>query len=125
MDFVNYNKPLCKMIESIIKDHLVKYLKDNNILLNKQYGFLLGQSAVLQLLNVLDQSTEAIDNGFYIDVIYCDFMKAFDKVQHMWMFVKSFEILLFSNPNKIVDWIESFLAIRKQRVIVNGTPSSW
>ena len=71
------------MIESIIKDHLVKYLKDNNILLNKQYGFLLGQSAVLQLLNVLDQSTEAIDNGFSIDVIYCDFMKAFDKVKHI------------------------------------------
>ena len=28
-------------------------------------------------------------------------------------------------PSKIVDWIESFLTNRKQRVIVNGTPSSW
>ena len=28
-------------------------------------------------------------------------------------------------PSKIVDWIESFLINRKQRAIVNGTPSSW
>ena len=46
---------LCKIMESIIKDHFLKYLKDNNILSNKQYGFLPGRSTVLQLLNVLDQ----------------------------------------------------------------------
>ena len=71
---------LYKIMESVIKEHLLKYLEDNNILSNKQYGFLPGRSTVLQLLNVLDQWTEAIDNGFYVDVIYCDFMKAFDKV---------------------------------------------
>ena len=54
-------------MESIIKD-----LKDNNTLSNKQYGFLPGRSTVLQLLNVLDQWTEATDNEFYVDVIYCD-----------------------------------------------------
>ena len=109
-------------MESVIKDHLLKYLKDNNILSNKQYGFLPGQSTVLQLLNVLDQLTEAIDNGFYVDVIYCDFMKAFDKVpwKHLLKVLKYYCI-----PSKIVDWIESFLTNRKQRVIVNGTPSSW
>ena len=73
-------------MESIIKYHLLKHLKDNNILSNKQYGFLPGRSTVLQLLldqwTDLDQWTEAIDNGFYVDVIYCDFMKAFDKVPH-------------------------------------------
>ena len=77
---------LCKIMESIIKYHLLKHLKDNNILSNKQYGFLPGRSTVLQLLldqwTDLDQWTEAIDNGFYVDVIYCDFMKAFDKVPH-------------------------------------------
>ena len=32
--------------------------------------FLPGRSTGLQLLNILGQWTEAIDNGFYADVIY-------------------------------------------------------
>ena len=79
---VSLTSILCKIMESIIKDHILKYLKDNNILSKKQYGFLPGRSTVLQLLIVLDQWTEAIDNGFYVDVIYCAFMKAFDKVPY-------------------------------------------
>ena len=119
---VSLTSILCKIMESIIKDHLLKYLKDNNILSNKQYGFLPGRSTVLQLLNALDQRTEATDNGFYVDVIYCDFMKAFDKVPHK----RLLKVLkYYCIPSKIVDWIESFLSNRKQRVIVNGTPSSW
>ena len=113
---------LYKIMESIIKEHLLKYLKDNNILSNKQYGFLPGRSTVLQLLNVLDQWTEAIDNGFYVDVIYCDFRKAFDKVPHKCLLKL---LKYYCITSKIVDWTESFLTNRKQRVIVNGTPSSW
>ena len=66
-------------MESIIKEHILKYLKDNNILSIKQYGFLPGRFIVLQLLIALDQWIKVIDNGFYVDVIYCDFVKAFDK----------------------------------------------
>ena len=38
---------------------------------------------VLQLVQVLDTWTEILDMGGCIDVIYCDFMKAFDKVPHL------------------------------------------
>ena len=38
---------------------------------------------VLQLVQVLDKWTEILDMGGCIDVIYCDFMKAFDKVPHL------------------------------------------
>ena len=113
---------LYKIMESVIKEHLLKCLEDNNILSNKQYGFLPGRSTVLQLLNVPDQWTEAIDNGFYVDVIYCNFMKVFDKVPHKHLLKV---LKYYCIPSKIVDWIESFLTNRKQRVIVNGTPSSW
>ena len=121
---VSLTSILCKIMESIIKDHLLKYLNDNNILSNKKYGFLPGRSTVLQLLNVPDQWTEAIDTGFYVDVICCDFMKAFDKVPHKRLLKVS---KCYCIPSKIVDLIESFLTNRKQRVIVNGTPtpSSW
>ena len=119
---VSLTSILCKIMESIIKDHLLKYLKDNNILSNKQYGFFPGRSTVLQLLNVLDQCSEAIDNRFYVDVVYCDFRKAFDKVPHNWLLKV---LKYYCIPSKIVNRIENFLTNRKQRVIVNGTPSSW
>ena len=49
-------------------------------------------------------------------------MKAFDKVPHK----RLLKVLkYYSIPSNIVDWIKSFLTSRKQRVIVNGTPSSW
>ena len=79
---VSLTSILCKIMELIMKDHLLKYLKNSNILSNKQYGFLPGRSTVLQLLNVLDLWIEATDNGFYVDIIYNNFMKAFDKVPH-------------------------------------------
>ena len=47
-----------------------------------QYGFISGRSTSLQLLEVLDKWTEALDNGHYVDCIYMDFQKAFDKVPH-------------------------------------------
>ena len=97
-------------MESIIKDHSLKYLKDNNVDSNKQYRFLLHRSTVLQLLNILDQWTETVDNEFYVDVIYCDFMKAFDKVLHKRL-LKVFKYYCITS--EIVDWTESFLIKRK------------
>jgi hypothetical protein len=36
----------------------------------------------MQLLEVLDKWIEALDNDHYVDCIYMDFQKAFDKVPH-------------------------------------------
>ena len=48
-------------------------------------------------------------------------MKAFDKVPRK----RLLKVLkYYCIPSKIVDLIESFLTNRKQRVIVNGIPSS-
>jgi hypothetical protein len=49
----------------------------------KQFGFISGRSTVLQLLQVLEKWTEILDKGGCVDTIYCDFMKAFDKVPHL------------------------------------------
>ena len=50
----------------------------NNLFSTKQYGFINGRSTVLQLLNVMDTWTSAIDKGDCVDTVYLDFMKAFD-----------------------------------------------
>ena len=60
---VSLRSILCKVMGSILKDYILDFLCKNNILSNKQYGFLPGRSTILQLLNVSDKWTEAIDNG--------------------------------------------------------------
>ena len=40
------------------------------------------RSTCLQLLNVLNDLTEAWENNIEVDIIYLDFMKTFDAVPH-------------------------------------------
>ena len=61
---------VCKIMETIVRDHITTYMKSNNLFSNKQYGFISGRSTSLQLLNVWNHWTEALDQGFKIDCIY-------------------------------------------------------
>ena len=81
-----------------------------------------GKILVLQLLKVLHSWTETLENGGCIDVVYCDFMKAFDKVPHRRLIGKLQSCGIKGN---ILDWVAAMLSHRSQRVRVNNTFSSW
>ena len=119
---VSLTSIICKTIEKIIRSRIIAHMNSNSLFSKKQYGFISGRSTSLQLLEVLDKWTEAIDDGLDIDCIYTDFQKAFDKVPHRRLLekVKSYGI-----EATVVKWIESFLKDRTQRVIVNGEESEW
>ena len=89
---------------------------------DKQFGFVKGRSTVLQLLKVLDDWTEAIENGLQTDIIYTDFQKAFDSVAHGRLINK---LASYGIKGNLLLWIKSFLTGRRQRVKVNGIPSAW
>ena len=72
----------CKILESFIRDHLMKYFLDNGLFSCRQYGFIKGRSTVLQLLKLIDVWTSDLESGGQVDVIYTDFEKAFDRVSH-------------------------------------------
>ena len=73
---------LCKVMEGCIRDQKVDHITANDLFSNSQFGFIKGRSTGLQLLNVMDLWTKALDNSLSIDTIYLDFMKAFDTVPH-------------------------------------------
>ena len=73
---------VCKMMESVIRDHIVSYMSANNLFANEQYGFVPNRDCMTNLLSALEDWTEAIESGFDMDVIYTDFAKAFDSVPH-------------------------------------------
>lgn len=113
---------VCKLMETIVREEVMEHMKSNKLFSRRQFGFLPGRSTVLQLVQVIDDWVQIMEEGGVVDVIYCDFMKAFDKVPHKRLIekVKSYNIGV-----KCVKWIEEFLKDRRQRVLVNGICSDW
>ena len=54
-----------KMLERIMYNHLQKYLKDQNILYNKQFGFRTGHSTEHAIAQLVDQIYEAFEKNEY------------------------------------------------------------
>ena len=79
---ISLTSVVSKIMESLIRDEMDSYMKQNNLFNKNQYGFRKGRSTTLQLLKVLDEITEQIDCGYEVDVIYTDFRRAFDSVSH-------------------------------------------
>ena len=57
-----------------------------------------------------------------MDIVYLDFAKAFDKVPHRRLLEK---LKAHSLGGQVLAWIKSWLADRKQRVVLNGKTSNW
>jgi len=55
-------------MEKLIRTHIIQHMKANKLFSNKQYAFIAGRSTVLQLLEVIDAWSEALDEG--LDILY-------------------------------------------------------
>ena len=112
----------CKILESLIRDNIMSFLKQNNLFSSKQYGFIRGRTSVLQLLTLTDQWSACLEQGGQIDIIYTDFEKAFDKVPHRRLLSK---LESYGINVVVIKWIEQFLCYRKHRVRINSCYSKW
>ena len=113
---------ISKIIESFIRDALVKHMTDNNLFSNEQHGFLPKRNCVSQLLETLEIWCQLLEEGKCIDVIYTDFSKAFDSVPHIRL-IKKLES--YGINGNLLNWILSFLTNRKQRVRIKSCMSKW
>jgi hypothetical protein len=97
-------------------------MKRNNFFTRKEYGFISGRSTALQLLEVLDKWTGALDLGYSIDCVYMDYQKAYDAVPHKRLHNK---LTSYGIHEQLIAWIDNFLSNRVQQVGVNGERSAW
>ena len=111
----------CKLMEKLVKDAVLEYLVEHDLLSKKQFGFISGRSTVTQLLQYLDKCAAVIASGGVVDSIYFDFSKAFDTVPHRRLSAK---MEAYGIKGKLLKWIEAFLTGREQVVRVNGEMSS-
>ena len=119
---VSLTSVICKLLERLIKDHMVDFLVKHKLLNSSQHGFLKARSCLTNMLCFLEEITKWIDVGLPVDIIYLDFQKAFDKVPHQRLLLK---LKAHGIGDSITDWIEQWLTDRRQRVVVDGEVSNW
>lgn len=112
---------LIKLFEKLLRNKIVKYLEANNLMNNNQHGFRRFRSCLSQLLEHYDLLLEILQTNNNADVIYLDFAKAFDVVDHHILLRK---LKGFGITGKIGKWIFQFLTNRIQYVTVEGKSSS-
>ena len=105
-----------KMLERIMYNCLQKYLKDQNILYDKQFGFQTGHSTDHTIALLVDQIYEAFEKNEYTLGVFIDLSKAFDTVDHSILLRK---LELYGITGRNYAWIKSYLSNRLQYIQVD------
>ena len=58
------------------------FIDKKGCLNNKKHGFRIGSSCLSALFSVFDDIMHMLEAGGSVDMVYLDFSKAFDKVDH-------------------------------------------
>ena len=111
---------IAKAMEKIVRKAIVSYLEGNNILNPNQHGFHGGHSTLSQLLSHAEEITHRMEEGALVDVVYLDFSKAFDKVDHGILLKTCRDVGI---SGKLGVWLHGFLTNREQYVSTNGSSS--
>ena len=111
---------IIKIFERIIRDQLVAFLEEHNLLCRNQHGFMKGRSCLTQLLLHIDTILNNMLENKDTDVIYLDFAKAFDKVDHQILLKK---LHGFGVRGKLLTWLNCYLSNRQQTVVIDGNHS--
>ena len=103
-----------KLLERIMYNRLYKFLLENNILYQKQFGFQNAHSTEHAILQLVNQITEAFSQGKYTLGIFLDLSKAFDTVNHNILLEK---LKAYGIQSENLKWCRSYLSNRKQFIL--------
>ena len=107
-----------KVLERCVFTRLYIHLKC--LITDLQHGFMKNRSCVTQLLSVLHAIRLNLDKNIQTDVIYLDFAKAFDSVDHKILLAK---LKAYGISGQLLSWLADYLSGRVQRVVLEGTSS--
>lgn len=106
-----------KIFEKCLKDRLISFLQVNNLLSQKQFGFIGGLSTSDALYELTRQVSENLDKHKKCLAVFLDLAKAFDTVPH--------DILLevlnsYGIRGPVLEVFGSYLRDRSQTLKING-----
>ena len=109
-----------KILEKVVRDRLLKFIKECKILNNRQFGFRQKHSTVHATINLLEATLDGLDNRLKVGGIFLDVSKAFDCVPHRKLLRK---LEFYGIRENALMWFESYLSNRPQYVEVKGEKS--
>ncbi|EFP04241.1 hypothetical protein CRE_26624 [Caenorhabditis remanei] len=118
---ISITSQICRIYERFLLKQIIAHLDSINFWSDEQHGFRPRRSTVSCMLTALNDWTDNIDRGNQVDIVYLDYAKAFDRVQHDLLLAKLVEVRL--NPS-LIRWIDSFLSERYFEVKVGKSYSA-
>ncbi|CAM5077298.1 unnamed protein product, partial [Eretmochelys imbricata] len=111
-----------KIMEQILKESILKHIEERKVIRNSQHGFTKGKSCLTNLIAFYDEITGNVDEGKVVDVLFLDFSKDFDTVSYS---ILASKLKKYGLDEWTIRWIESWLDCQAQRIVINGSMSSW
>ena len=65
---VSFTAVPCKIMESILRDKLLKFSQENIIMTSNYHGFMKSRSCLTNVLETLEHWTKALNSGYSIDI---------------------------------------------------------
>ena len=107
-----------KILEKLAFSRLMKFITDNNILCEDQFGFRKNNSTNLALLEFTDSIHHHLDNNRYVGTLFLDLSKAFDSVD-LDILLNKLKYYGITSHTHIHNWFSSYLLNRNQIVEIN------
>ena len=117
---VNILSNISKIYERCIYDQIQNYF--DQILSKYQCGFRKGYNAQHCLITLIEKCKKGVDNGGAFSALLTDLSKAFDCVSHELLIVK---LNAYGFDKRSLTLSFNYLSIRKHRLKINDSFSSW
>ena len=109
-------------IEKLVHTRFTKFIDENKIIYNRQFGFRKKSLYTRYLLCLTETILKNLDEGKFSCAVFLDLQKAFDSVDHK-ILLKKLENYGFRGISK--SWVNSYLTGRHQYVSVNNVHSEF
>ena len=111
---------LDKIFEKLIYPRIFNFLDNNNSIFCKQFGFRSKHSTAHAILNMSQNISDSLDEGYFGCGVFVDLRKAFDTVDHQILLQK---LKHYGIRGTALNLLSSYLSNRYQFVTVNGVSS--
>ncbi|KAJ7416488.1 RNA-directed DNA polymerase from mobile element jockey-like protein [Willisornis vidua] len=110
------------VMENLILESISTHMKDEKVIRISQHRFTKGKSCLTKLVAFYNEKTTWIDEERAVDIVYLNFIMAFDTISQSSLIDKLRKCEL---DELTVRWIENWMKGRSQRIVISGTGSSW
>ena len=110
-----------KILEAVVCNSINDHLQSHNLLSCNQRGFRKNGSTEGLLLHMTEIWKSALDQGLVVGVLFVDFRKAFDSVNHSILLEK---LKATGISGSLFSWLANYLSNRNQFVQISGKKSA-